>query len=124
MHAVPANTRFTSYRATISIGNLYQVALLRQLTFLAGGGYAQYQTLTAPETSFISGFGYSIGLQNYYYTNPFRLAGTIQATRWPGYWQWQARLAHPFNHGFKAGLDFNQLQSYTELTASVSYEFD
>jgi hypothetical protein len=121
LQALPANARFTSYRATMSMGNFYKVALLRQINFLVGGGYAHYQTLAAPEASTTSGFGYSLGVRKDYYINPLRLSGTIQATRWPGYWQYQVQLAYPISHGFQAGIALNKIKQYNELTALISY---
>ena len=122
LQALPANARFTSYRATVSIGNFYKVALFRQINFLVGGGYAHYQTLAAPEAPTTSGFGYSLGVRKDYYTNPLGLSGTVQATRWSGYWQYQAQLAYPVSHGFLAGISFNKIQQYNELTALIGYE--
>ena len=123
LQALPANTRFTSYRATISIGNFYKVAWLRQINFLVGGGYSNYQTLAASEFPAVSGLGYSIGLRNDTYTSPLHLSGTIQATRWPGYWQYQAQLVRYINHGFKVGATVNQLQRYAELSVLIGYDF-
>jgi len=122
LQAISANTHFTSYRALVRIGNVQHVGLLRQFIFLVGGGHATYHSLTTSETKPASGFGYSLGLQNYYYKNPFQLGGTIQASRWAGYWQWQAQLVHPFSFGIKAGITLNYLRDYTEVTALISYE--
>ncbi|MGY3089608.1 hypothetical protein ACVWYF_002656 [Hymenobacter sp. UYAg731] len=123
LQAVPANMRFSSYKMLVSVGSFRTICSLPSLVFLLGGGYAQHQSLPVADVASTTGFGYSFGLQTYYYTQPFRLAGTVQATRWPGYWQWQARLTHSFGRDFQFGVTCNQLQRYTEISVLLSHTF-
>ncbi|MBU6122826.1 hypothetical protein [Hymenobacter siberiensis] len=122
LQAVPAAIRFHSYSATLSIGGFRPMKALPKTTLLLGGGYAQYQPLDSDETA--RSTGYSFGLLNYYYPWPlFNLVSTVKATRWPDYWQWQARLTHPFGRDFQAGVVFDHLRRYTEVSVLVIHAF-
>lgn len=123
LQAAPANSRFSSYKMMVSLGSFRSVGSLPSFLFLLGGGYARRQSLALADAVSTSGFGYSLGLQTHYTMRPFRLAGAVQATRWPGYWQWQARLAHPFGQGSQCGVVFQRLPHYTELSVVVSHAF-
>ncbi|GAA4029813.1 hypothetical protein GCM10022409_12590 [Hymenobacter glaciei] len=125
LQAMPANMRFSSYKMMVSIGSFRSIAPLSRLMFLLGGGYAQHQPLAPSDvlSASTAGLGYSFGLQTNYYFQPFRLAGVVQATHWPSYWQWQARLTHPFGDSFQAGVAVNQLRHYSELTLFLSRAF-
>ena len=123
LQVVPVNVRFSSYKMMVSIGSFRTIGSLPYLVFLLGGGYAQHQSLALPDAVSTAGFGYSFGLQTHYYIQPFLLAGAVQATRWTGYWQWQGRLTHPFGPDFQAGVAFNQLERYSELSVLLSRTF-
>jgi hypothetical protein len=105
----------------VSLGSVHSIGPLPHFLFLVGGGYARRQSLALADAVSTSGFGYSLGLQTHYAISPIQLAGAVQATRWPGYWQWQARLTHPFGQGCQGGVVFQRLPRYTELSAIVGH---
>lgn len=111
----------------VSIGGLSPLGNLPYrpyLIFLAGGGYAHSQPFIPTDAHSAAGFGYSLGLASGFYTRQDRrLAGTVQATQWPTFWQWQALITRTFSSNIKAGLNLNHLQRYTELAVFLNYTF-
>ncbi|GAB3856591.1 hypothetical protein GCM10028822_29160 [Hymenobacter terrigena] len=121
LQATPADIRFSSYTATISVG-IYRIGKMRLPTVLLGGGYARRNSLAAENSAPIVGGGYLLGLASSQL--PLNFIGSAQATYWPGYWQWQARLQHHLPGYLLAGVSFNGVgDSYSEVSLSVSHTF-
>ena len=120
LQATPAAIRFSSYTATVGVA-IYRIGPVRLPTILLGGGYARLASLAPEATVSVAGYGYLLGVSSS--RLPLNFVGTAQATHWPDYWQWQAKLLHPFGRGFQTGVAFNQLRQYKELSVLVSRAF-
>jgi hypothetical protein len=124
LKAEPANTRFYSYVATAGI-TVFRIGSVRVPTLLLGSGYARYQSLT-DAGSIRAGAGCSLGLSHELFPNTLGLLSKVQATRWPGYWQWQGQLTKSVRlptFGFQLGIGINTLRNYSEVSATVSHTF-
>lgn len=122
LRAPAANTVFDSYTADLGfyIGYLGSVRLP---TFVLGTGYAQWRPQLADASSTLSGYGYTAGLRFNVFPYPFNVTGGVQATRWPGFWQWQGRLTHGLPSNLQAGVIVNQLRTYTEVSLLLTRNF-
>ncbi|GAB3725285.1 hypothetical protein GCM10027594_06630 [Hymenobacter agri] len=116
LRAAPANLLFSSYTATAST-SIYSIGAAWLPNLLLGGGYAQLSPLTAEAPATAAGYGYLFGLSSSQL--PLNMVGSAQATRWPGGWQWQARLQHYLPGRLLAGVAFNQVRSYTEFSLTI-----
>ncbi|UOQ97025.1 carboxypeptidase-like regulatory domain-containing protein [Hymenobacter sp. 5317J-9] len=117
LRAAPANLLFSSYTATAST-SIHGIGAAWLPNLLLGCGYAQFTSLTAETPTTVAGYGYVFGLSSS--ELPLNLVGSAQATHWPGGWQWQARLQHYLPGHLLAGVAFNQVRSYAELSLTVS----
>ncbi|GAB2776295.1 hypothetical protein HNQ93_001976 [Hymenobacter luteus] len=119
----PANLSFHSYQAvlTFDLARFIHSALP---TVVLGGGYAQLGAASGTEMRpGAHGYGYTLGLQQQVLPSSLGLQASVQATRWPGYWQWQGRLACPLPLNLQAGIEINSLRTYTEVTLALSRFF-
>jgi hypothetical protein len=109
-----AGFRFNSYALR---GQFGRSQARRGPLLLLGVGYAGRPR----ETSYRSGAGASAGLS---YGLPFlRLHLTAQATRWPGYWQWQAEASRRLGR-LDVALAANAVgRQYFELNLSAGLPF-
>jgi hypothetical protein len=121
LQAMPANLRFRSYTGTVAIG-LYRIGKVRMPTLLLGGGYAHLRPLQA-EAAERESLGYSLGLNHDIWLHYFHLFGGAQATRWDGCWQFQGQLTHGIGGHLQAGVAFNQLRDYSEVSLQLKRTF-
>ncbi|TGE08003.1 carboxypeptidase-like regulatory domain-containing protein [Hymenobacter fodinae] len=122
LRATEAGISFRSYLFTVAVGP--QGYNRRIPVLLLGGGHARYRPLPGShETAEQVGTGYCMGLRHEFLPYPYQLFASVQATRWPGYWQWQGRLAHPLPFSLQAGLEINSLRTYTEVALTLSRFF-
>lgn len=122
LRAEAAAIDFRSYVATVALS--LQGYNRRIPVLLLGGGHASYRALPGNrETADHSGTGYTVGLRHEFLPYPYQVFGSVQATRWPGYWQWQGRLAHPLPLNLQAGVEINSLRSYREVALTLSRFF-
>lgn len=122
LQAVAANLRFSTYLATMEL-QVYRIGRVRLPTVLLGIGHGRYQPLQPDAPAAEQGYGYRFGLNHEFLPYPFRLFGTLQATRWPTFWQWQSRVAHPFANKFQVGIEANYLRQYAELSITLTRFF-
>ncbi|HEX8505073.1 MAG TPA: carboxypeptidase-like regulatory domain-containing protein [Hymenobacter sp.] len=120
LRAPSAHTRFDSYSGIIGLSVGY-LGGRRLPTFLLGAGYAQWHPREAEAASIASGYGYAFGLR--VDNLPLNLYGAVKATRWPVYWQWQARVSHNLPLRLQASVELNQLRQYTELSVMLTRSF-
>jgi len=120
LQAMPAGIHFVSYTATVGVDIDY-IARLRMPALLIGAGYARYCSPLAEQSA--TGDGFSFGLRQNFLPYPYQLFGSVLATRWPGYWQWQGQLTHPFGRSCQAGITINRLRSYSEASVLLSRAF-
>lgn len=121
LQAVAANLRFVSYTATAKL-QVYRIGQLRMPALSLGAGYCQNQKLNT-DASPAYGYGYRLGMQLQLLSYPLQLFTTTQATHWPGFWQWQGQITHPFAKYFQAGIEGNYLREYAEISLTVSRYF-
>lgn len=122
LRAEAAAIDFRSYVATVALS--LQGYNRRIPVLLLGGGHASYRALPGNrEAADHSGTGYTVGLRHEFLPYPYQVFGSVQATRWPGYWQWQGRLAHPLPLNLQAGVEINSLRSYREVALTLSRFF-
>ena len=117
LRAAPSNLLFSSYTATAST-SFYGVGAAWLPNLLLGSGYAQLSPVATEAPAAAAGYGYLFGLSSSQL--PLNLVGSAQATHWPGGWQWQARLQHYLPKHLLAGVAFNQMRSYTEISLTIS----
>jgi hypothetical protein len=122
LQAVPASLRFHSFTGTVSIG-LYRIGKVRMPILLLGGGYARFRPLQPETTAERESLGYSLGLNHDIWLYSFHLFGGAQATRWDGCWQFQGQLTHGIGGHLQAGLAFNQLRDYSEVSLQLKRTF-
>ena len=79
----------------------------------APAGYARRSP--SPDTR-TAGFGGGLGLSG----GLKRLHYAAQATRWPGYWQWQAQLSRPVGR-LECTLEYERLSAFEEVTLGVTF---
>lgn len=120
LQAMPAAVRFSSYTATVGLG-IYRLGPVRLPTILLGGGYAHLASLATEVPASVAGYGYLFGLASLHLLLNF--LGSAQATRWPGYWQWQARLQHYLPGYLLAGVSLNWVRNYSEVSLAISRTF-
>lgn len=120
LQATPAAIRFSSYTATMGV-DIYRIGPVRLPTILLGGGYARLASLATEAPASVAGYGYLLGLTSPHL--PLNFVGSAQATHWPGYWQWQARLQHYLPGYLLAGVSFNRVRSYSEISLALSRTF-
>ena len=120
LQAIPAAIRFSSYTATVGV-SIYRIGPVRLPTLLLGGGYARLASLATEAPASVAGYGYLLGLTSSHL--PLNIIGSAQATHWPGYWQWQARLQHYLPGYLLAGVSFNRVRSYSEISLAISRTF-
>ena len=121
LRALAANVKFTSYTATMGV-RFNRIGNLEVPDLLVGIGYARFRPFhqeNAGPTS--AGYGYRAGLQHAFLSSPFHILATVQATRWPGYWQLHSCLTHSFGLRTTASLDVNKLPNYWEPSVSLSH---
>jgi CarboxypepD_reg-like domain len=99
--------RFRSYSLVAELDFYRRLPVL-----LLGLGHARY----AAEQQSRRGYGYEIGARRYFGRG--RLQVQLQATRWPGYWQWQGEISHHIR-GFDAGVLLTSVGRYRELSLSL-----
>jgi hypothetical protein len=122
--AEPANTSFYSSVATAGI-TVFRIGSVRVPTLLLGGGYARYQSLTEAGST-RAGAGFSVGASHTFWPNRLDLFSKVQATRWPGYWQWQGQLTKSvslLDLNIQLGLGLTTLRTYSEVPATLSHTF-
>ncbi|MDO7853027.1 carboxypeptidase-like regulatory domain-containing protein [Hymenobacter convexus] len=122
LQAIPVSLHFRSYTGTFSIG-LYRIGPVRMPTLLLGGGYARLRALQPEAAAERASFGYSFGLNHDSWLHAFHLFYSAQATRWDDYWQFQGQLTHGFGWGLQAGVAFNQLPHYSEVSLVLNRTF-
>ncbi|UOQ74483.1 carboxypeptidase-like regulatory domain-containing protein [Hymenobacter cellulosilyticus] len=120
LQAQPANLRFSSFRATVGLG-VYRIGGVLVPSLLVGAGYATYQPLHLDQAA-TAGYGYSIGLRRYF-NYPFYTLVHVQATHWPDFWQLQGSASCSVFGKFSAGISFNQLRSYQEISLTLTRTF-
>ncbi|OON65878.1 hypothetical protein B0919_22890 [Hymenobacter sp. CRA2] len=86
----------------------------RYFTLVLGTGYAHQQT----ENTRAYGLGYTFGGQSFVPGVDILLRA--QATRWPGYWQWQGSATHQMRR-LRLSLLYNQVRQYREFNLGASY---
>lgn len=120
LQATPAAIRFSSYTATVGVG-IYRIGPIRMPTILLGGGYARLASLAAEGPAPAAGYGFLFGLSSSHL--PLNFIGSAQATHWPGYWQWQARLQRYLPGYLLASVSLNRVRSYSEISLALSRTF-
>lgn len=120
LQATPANIHFSSYTATVGVG-IYRIGRVRLPTILLGGGYARTGALTVENLAPEAGYGYLLGVASSQL--PLNFIGSAQATHWPAYWQYQVRLQHYLPGYLLAGVSFNRVRSYAEVSLALSRTF-
>ncbi|MBF9143382.1 carboxypeptidase-like regulatory domain-containing protein [Hymenobacter properus] len=119
VQSIPANAALESYTAKVGL-SFAPVSYSLLPSLLMGVGHSRLRAATSEPAFTSSGYGYTLGLRSY--RLPLRCFGYVQATRWPGFWQWQGRLARNMA-GLQAAVALNQFRSYAEVSLSVSRFF-
>ena len=119
LRAMPANLRFYSYSAAISLG-LYRIGAVRVPDLVVGASYGRAQRLEHDHTH--ASYGYTVGLQRSF-GYPLRALVIIKATHWPTFWQLQGNVSRPVGGRFVAGVGFSQLPRYQEISLNLTRYF-
>ncbi|NVO85107.1 carboxypeptidase-like regulatory domain-containing protein [Hymenobacter terrestris] len=117
LQAAPRNFRFRAYSASVEAG-LYHIGPVLAPDLVVGGGYSNLSELRNGERVEITGFGYTVGLQHAL-PYPIGLWVNVTATRWPGYWQLQGSAKRSLFGRFGAGVNYNQLREYREVSFAL-----
>jgi hypothetical protein len=120
LRAAPANLQFRAASATVGLG-VYRLGPVQVPDLLLGAGYGSWrpgQTKLAAQT----GVGYTVGLRRHF-GYPLRALVVAQATRWPGFWQVQGSVSRPVFGRFTAGIGYNQLRGYREVSVLLTRYF-
>lgn len=119
LRAAPANLRFYSYSAAIRLG-LYRIGNVRVPDLIVGAGYGRVKALQNDQN--IAGYGYTVGLHRSF-GYPLRALVIIRATRWATFWQLQGSASRSIGGRFAAGVGFNQLPRYQEISLNLTRYF-
>jgi len=119
LRATPANLRFYSYSAAIRLG-LYRILSVRVPDLVVGASYGRAQRLENDQIH--ADYGYTVGLQRSF-DYPLRAMVIVKATRWPTFWQLQGSASRPVGSWFVAGIGFNQLPRYQEISLNLTHYF-
>ncbi|GAA3936652.1 hypothetical protein GCM10022406_21090 [Hymenobacter algoricola] len=119
--AAPAKLQFRAYSATVGLG-VYRIGSVRVPDLLVGAGHSRYQTLQRPEAAAETGYGYIVGLRRSF-GYPLRALVLVQATRWPDFWQLQGSASRAVFGKFSAGVSYQQLRRYQEVSLTLSRYF-
>ncbi|SDY09668.1 hypothetical protein SAMN04488069_105270 [Hymenobacter psychrophilus] len=92
-------------------------------SLVVGGGYATLKERRNNEQLEIVGFGYTAGLRHYFSDDLLQLQVLATATRWPGYWQLQGSAKRGLFGSFAAGVSYNQVRDYKEVSFALTRYF-